>query len=111
MRSFAREFFPNARIIADKFHLIRLANHAVNLKRLEIMKDPKSYLQKSRKNPLRKILLTNGKRLHFTQKRSLIYVFDRYRELEAFYKVKEMIHNLYEIRGYKRAAKALNTNY
>jgi transposase len=107
MRSFARSFFPNAKIIADKFHLVRLANQAVNLKRLEIMKDPKSYIQKSRKNPLRKMLLMNGKKLQFHQERSLMYVFDRYRELEAFYRVKEMIHNLYQIRGHKRAAKAL----
>ena len=107
MRSFAKSFFPNAKIIADKFHLVRLANHAVNLKRLEIMKDPKSYIVKSRKNPLRKMLLMNGKKLHFAQERSLMHVFDRHRELEAFYRVKEMIHNLYEIRGYKRAAKAL----
>jgi len=107
MRSFAKNFFPNAIVIADKFHLVRLANQAVNLKRLEIMKDPKSYLVKSRKNPLRKMLLMNRKNLHFSQKRSLMYVFDRHRELEAFYRVKEMIHEQYRIRGYKRARKAL----
>lgn len=107
MRSFAKSFFPNAMVIADKFHLIRLANHAVNMKRLEIMKDPKSYIQKSRKNPLRKLLLKNGKRLHFHEERSLMYIFDRYRDLEAYYRVKEMIHNLYQIRGIKRASKAL----
>jgi transposase len=107
MRSFAKEFFPNAIVIADKFHLVRLANHALNLKRLEIIKDPKSYITKSRKNPLRKMLLKNGKRLRFHEERSLMYVFDRHRELEAFYKFKEMIHNLYEIRGIKRASKAL----
>lgn len=49
----------------------------------------------------------NRKNLHFSQKRSLMYVFDRHRELEAFYRVKEMIHNLYQIRSYKHASKAL----
>jgi transposase len=107
MRSFAKSFFPNAIVIADKFHLVRLANQMVNLKRLEIMKDPKSIILKSRNNPLRKMLLMNGKNLHFRQERSLMYVFDRYRELEAFYRVKEMIHELYRIRGYKRAKKYL----
>ncbi len=107
MRSFAKSFFPNAKIIADKFHLVRLANHAVNSKRLELMKQPGSWFQKSRKNPLRKMLLRNGKRLHFHEERTLMYVFDRHRELEAFYRVKEMIHELYRIRGYKRASKAL----
>jgi len=107
MRSFARSFFPNAKIIADKFHLIKLANHAVNLKRLEALKDPKSYLSKNRKSPLRKMLLTNGKRLQFYQQRALNYTFDFHRELEACYRVKEMIHEFYQIRGHKRAAKAL----
>jgi transposase len=107
MRSFDRGFFPNAIVIADKFHLVRLANQMVNLKRLEIMKDPKSIILKSRNNPLRKMLLINGNNLHFRQERSLMFVFDRYRELEAFYIVKEMIHELYRIRGYKRAKKYL----
>lgn len=107
MRSFAKEFFPGAKIIADKFHLIKLANHAVNMKRLEIMKDPKSYIQRNRKNPLRKLLLTNGDRLHFYGQRALMYTFDFHRDLEAFYRVKEMIHELYRVRGYKRARKKL----
>lgn len=107
MRSFAKEFFPKAMIIADKFHLVRLANHAVNMKRLEIMKDPNSWLVKSKKSPLRKMLLRNGKKLHFHQERTLMHVFDRYPELKAYYRVKEMIHELYRIRGYKRAHKYL----
>jgi len=53
------------------------------------------------------MLLKNGKRLHFHEQRSLMYVFDHYRELEAFYRVKEMVHELYRIRGYKRAKKYL----
>ena len=105
MRSFARSFFPNAKIIADKFHLVRLANHAVNLKRLETIKDPKNPFFTSRKNPFRKMLLTNAKKLHFVQVRSLMYVFDRQPELQAYYRVKEMIHELYRIRGYNRARK------
>jgi len=107
MRSFAREFFPNAIIIADKFHLIKLANNVVNMKRMEIVKDPSTTIIKSRKNPLRKMLLMNGKNLHFHQQRTLMHVFDRHRELAAFYRVKEMIHELYRIRGYKRARKHL----
>lgn len=103
MRRFAKDFFPNAKIIADKFHLVRLANQVVNMKRLEIMNDPKNKILKKRNNPLRKMLLTNGKRLHFSEERSLMYVFDRHPELQAFYRVKEMIHELYRIRGYNRA--------
>ena len=103
MKKFAKEFFPNAKIIADKFHLVSLANNMVNSKRLEIMKQPENKFLKSKKNPLRKMLLANGQRLHFQKQRVLMYVFDRFRELEAFYRVKEMIHELYRIRGYNRA--------
>ena len=83
------------RIIADKFHPGRLENQALNLNRIETMKDPKSYFVKSRKNPLRKMLLMNEKYLQFHQERSLMYLLDRHREFEVFYKVKEMIHELY----------------
>lgn len=105
-RNFVKEFFPNASIVADKFHLIRLANYAVNMKRLEIMKEDKSKILKSKKNPLRKMLLKNGKRLYFDEKRALNFVFDHYKELQAYYRVKEMIHELYRHRNYKKAARA-----
>lgn len=105
MRSFGREFFPSAKIIADKFHLIRLANNMVNNKRLEIIKEEGNKYLKNRKNPLRRMLLMNGRNLKFYQERSLMYVFDRYRELEAFYRVKEMIHELYRYRNFRDARK------
>ncbi len=79
----------------------------MNLKRLEIIKDPNSNIVKSRKNPLRKMLLMNGKNLKFYQERSLMHVFDRHRELEAFYRVKEMIHELYRHRSKKHASRQL----
>lgn len=107
MRSFAKSFFPNAIVIADKFHLVRLANQAMNIKRMEIMKQPGNLLHKSRRSPLRKMLLMNGQKLKFYQDRTLMHVFDRYPELAAFYRVKEMIHEMYRIRGYKRARKYL----
>ncbi len=105
MKKFAKEFFLNTKIIADKFHLVRLANNMVNSKRLEIIKQPENKFLKSRKNPLRKMLLANGQRLHFQKQRVLMYIFDRFRELEAFYRLKKMIHELYRIRGYNRAKK------
>ena len=29
-KSFAKNFFPNAKLIADKFHVVRLLNPAIN---------------------------------------------------------------------------------
>ena len=49
----------------------------------------------------------NAKKLSFYEQRALMFTFDFHRELEACYRVKEMIHELYQIRGFKRASKAL----
>jgi len=35
-KKFVREFFPNANITADKFHVLRLLNPAINKARTEI---------------------------------------------------------------------------
>lgn len=99
-RKLVREMFPNAKIVADKFHVVRLLHPAINRRRKEITGDKRNL-------PVRKLLLCNGqKRLdHFT--RSTLYKWlDRYPELKEIYMAKEAIHGLYRIRGYNRACKA-----
>ncbi len=49
-KKFVREFFPNAKITADKFHVLRLTNPMINAARTEITGD-------QRRNPVRKLLL------------------------------------------------------
>lgn len=44
-RSFARNFFPNAELIADKFHVLRLLSPSINRRRKAITGDV-------RKNPV-----------------------------------------------------------
>ena len=51
-KKFVREFFPNAKITANKFHVLRLTNPVINTARTEITGD-------QRKNPVRKLLLRN----------------------------------------------------
>ncbi|MBK7844484.1 MAG: transposase [Bdellovibrionales bacterium] len=48
-KSFVREFFPNSQMIADKFHVLRLLNPALNRYRKQVTGD-------KRTSPLRKLL-------------------------------------------------------
>ena len=55
-KSFARRFFPNAVIVADKFHVLRLLFPAINRHRKAITGDVRT-------NPIRRLLLRNGRDL------------------------------------------------
>ncbi len=99
-KSFAREFFPRAILIADKFHVLRLLHPSLNRRRKEVTGDV-------RKNPVRKLLLRNGKRLEYFEKKALYEWLKQYPELNEVYHYKEALHGFYRIRGYKKARRAL----
>jgi len=99
-RKLVREHFPNAKITADKFHVVRLLHPAINRRRKEITGDKRNL-------PVRKLLLRSGKELDFFT-RSMIYRWlDDHPELKEIYMAKEAIHGLYRVRGYERAKRAL----
>lgn len=99
-KSFAKGFFPNAKLIADKFHVLRLLTPALNRRRKEIAGD-------RRKNPIGRLLLKNGYKLEYF-KRKLIWTWLKdYPELREIYSWKERMHLFYRIKGFNRAAKAL----
>lgn len=95
----AIDFFPNAKIIADKFHVLRLLTPAINKRRKAIAGD-------RRKNPIGKLLLRNGKNLDYYERKSVYKWLDEYPELREVYHFKEALHGLYRIKGYKRAGRA-----
>jgi transposase len=99
-KKFAKDNFPNAKIIADHFHVVRLLNPAINKARTEIMGDQRS-------NPVRKLLLFNGKRLEYFERRAIYQWLDHHPKLREIYHFKEAIHGLYRCRGYNRAKRAL----
>lgn len=99
-KSFIQGFFPNAEIIADKFHVLRLLTPAINRRRKEITGDQRS-------NPVRRLLLKNEKDLHYFERTELFTWLARHRELSEIYHFKEALHRLYRIRGYNKAAYAL----
>lgn len=100
-KKFAKEFFPQARLVADHFHVIRLLNPMINKARTEITGDKRS-------NPVRRLLLLNGKkRLDYFERHALYEWLKEYPKLRELYHFKEALHGLYRCRGYDRARRAL----
>lgn len=99
-KKFAREHFPNARIVADKFHVLRLLNPAMNRRRTQITGDKRS-------NPVRRLLLRNGYKLEYFERKVLWKWLDQYPELKEVYFYKEALHQLYRTKGYNKASQAL----
>jgi transposase len=98
-RSFAKSFFPNATIICDKFHVLRLLNPAINRTRKEITGDRRTL-------KVRRLLLKNGVDLDFKIKSELMKWLAKHPKLRDIYLAKEALHRLYRTRGYDKARKA-----
>jgi transposase len=99
-KSFARQNFPNAELVADKFHVLRLLNPAINVRRKEITGDQRS-------NPIRRLLLRNGNRLEHFEKRALWMWLEENPIIKEVYMFKESLYRFYRIRGFNKASKAL----
>lgn len=99
-RSLVRELFPNARIIADKFHTLRLLTPALIKTRKEIQ----GFKQEMR---MRRLLLKNRKSLDY----DLRFEIDRYLQdhpkLNALYRTKERLHEFYRTKGINRAYQSI----
>ncbi|MGC6567894.1 MAG: ISL3 family transposase [Akkermansiaceae bacterium] len=85
-RRLVQRYFPNARVVADRFHVIRIINrHFIQLGRLLVpkLKNHRGYLAAMRKKP---------SRLNTRQKKRLQELFVQHPVLEPFYQ------NLHQIR-------------
>ncbi len=99
-KKFAKEYFPQAHIIADKFHVLRLLTPALNRRRKAIAGD-------RRTNLIGKLLLKNGYKLdYFTRKTIQLWLW-QHPELKEVYEYKEALHRFYRIKGYRKAHEAL----
>jgi transposase len=98
-KSFIRDYFPNAQITADKFHVLRLITPAINRRRKEITGDKRS-------NPVRRLLLRNFHSLQYFERSALQKWLQNFPELHEVYSFKERIHAFYRIHGYHRAERA-----
>jgi transposase len=95
-KKFAREFFPNTILIADKFHVLRLLSGSLLRRRKEITGDRASARA-------RRLLLMSAHRLDYARKHALFQFLKDYPELAELYAWKERLHGFYRIRGYNRA--------
>lgn len=99
-KNFARLHFPNAKIIADKFHVLRLLTPGLIRKRYEITgsrADAKA----------RRLLLCSSHKLDHWERKAIWDYLDQYPELQELYRWKERLHKFYRMRGYYRAHLAL----
>lgn len=99
-KNFARSHFPNAKIIADKFHVLRLITPALLTKRYEITgtrADAKA----------RRLLTCSSHQLDYWEKKAIWNYLDKYPELQELYRWKEILHKFYRTRGLNRATQAL----
>jgi len=99
-KGFAKEFFPNSKIIADKFHVLRLLTPAINRRRKEVAGD-------RRKNPIGRLLLKNGYKLDSFKQQIVWRWLEDHPELKEIYSWKERLHLFYRIKGSNRAALVL----
>jgi transposase len=99
-KNFAREYFPNARIVADKFHVLRLLSPSLMRRRKEIT-GTRADLRAKR------LLLMSIKRLDYPSRFALREFLKQYPDLHELYTWKEKLHRFYRTPGYHNAAKAL----
>lgn len=99
-KSFAQRFFPNARLVADKFHVLRLLSPHINRRRRLIEGDRRSAA-------IRRLLLRSRFRLELAERFALDQWLVGHPELRELYDAKEAMHSLYRIRGRHRAKAAL----
>ena len=96
---FARTFFPNAQLVADKFHVLRLLHPALMRRQRQVQGD--------RRRPGNRILLKNARNLRPKTRWALHQFLSEHPELQELWLAKEALHRLYRTRGYGRARKAL----
>lgn len=99
-KNFAREHFPNAKIIADKFHVLRLLTPAL-LKRRHAISGTRADAE------ARRLLTASSHKLDPWKRQAIWQFLEKYPELQEIYRWKEILHKFYRTRGLVRAASAL----
>jgi transposase len=99
-KTFALDFFPNAKLVADKFHVLRLLTPHINRRRKLITGDVRS-------NPVRRLLLINRNRLEYFKRRALDQWLAENPDIFELYWWKERMHSFYRIRSHTLATRVL----
>ena len=101
-RAFVRLFFPQAHIVADKFHVLRLLSAA-------IMKERKSIAGTNATRRARRLLLVSSKKLDFWDQKAIRDGLAAYPKLKELWEFKEALHELYRIKNPRTASRNLDS--
>jgi transposase len=100
-RSFVKKFFPNAVIVADKFHVLRLLNPY-------LMKAGKEIHGHRKELSTRRKLLCSRVNLDYFVRTEIDNYLKHHDKLDELYRWKEKIFEFYRIKGFMRAVRAMN---
>ena len=95
-RSFAHTMFPNAKLVADKFHVLRLITPA-------IIRERKNIHGHRQDLHIRRQLLRSREKLDYFERCDLDRYLKQHPKLEELYYYKERLHQLYRTKGFARA--------
>lgn len=100
-KAFARKMFPNAKLVADKFHVLRLLTPAI----MKAGKDIHGHRQELK---TRRKLLRSRVKLDYFVRSEIDHYLKNHDKLDELYRLKERIFEFYRIKGYGRASVAFN---
>jgi len=100
-KALVRKFFPNAKIISDKFHALRLLTPY-------IMKAGKKIHGHRQELRTRRMLLCNRKKLDYFLRSDIDHYLKDKSDLNELYRAKERFYEIYRMKGYDKARKALD---
>lgn len=98
-KSFVKKFFPNAVIVADKFHVLRLFTPS-------IMKQGKEIHGHRKELSTRRKLLCSRSNLDYFVRAEIDRYLQGHDKLNELYRWKERLFEFYRIRGFGRAIRA-----
>jgi transposase len=99
-KNYVKQQLPNAQLVADKFHVLRLLSPALLKHRAEITGDRASLRA-------RKLLLMSAHKLDYFSRLAIHRFLEKYPVMSELYSWKERMHGFYRIRGHARAETAL----
>lgn len=100
-RALVRKLFPNARIVADKFHVLRLLTPSI-MREGRVIHGHRQELKQKR------LLLVNRKNLEYFARSDLDRYLSQHPKLNALYRAKERLFEIYRVKGSRRAGEALS---
>lgn len=104
-RTFAQDFFPNARLVADKFHVVKLMHPLIHKIRQAVIEE--HGLVRKRTNPVIRLLLRYRKKLQYHQRLVIDRFLELNKDLKEVYWFQQRLYAIYRIKGYNQARNRL----